>query len=632
MLRTALLVVVLAVFCSLSATATDYVYMSANGDTSAAGMTSGDTLAFGCNVNGRGVWWEVFVDIDQSGDISPGDKFLVGMPQIDQDFTFNFGMPDGDTMTGWVRMDVGPAGLTPGWTYIVRATDEDGSFASDTGYVLPLPQPDVIISGTVSLEGVTPPDSSLAMIEVEASPETMVGGFWTAFTDTNGDYTIELDSSALGEQYEIGPLGDIFAYVRPDGDTVTLLDTLTNMDYTYQLASAKVVGSVVDDLGDSLPRGLGIAASDTTWETKEARLHEPGRYFICFSDSELGDWNLGFWGFGLLPYYIIPPERDITLNPGDSLVEDFIVYRADTIIVGKVTIVDTVPLDTFHFMIAECETSGVGMAMTLCDSATGLYELGVNSADTLTWRVAIDPPFGDRIPGHVVEGGFVRSGFSGGDTVNFNFVPATDTIGGTISFHPSVPGSLQFPLNTLTVLLSYWHTPFFPPRNASGMVNPDPSGVYWFPSEPDTYGIFITNLPDTLYYSIPFYYDSLIINGGTDTLDFLVYHSSVGVQEEVMGKSRFGGPKLYACSPNPFVGRTVIEAYSPPEGEYKSSQVSVYDVTGRLVKVLSKGEHGSLRLHWDGKSSQGRDVSAGIFFVRLEASGVSITRKAVLLR
>ncbi|TET80014.1 T9SS type A sorting domain-containing protein [candidate division TA06 bacterium] len=333
-----------------------------------------------------------------------------------------------------------------------------------------------------------------------------------------------------------------------------------------------------------------------------------------------------------MPYYIIPPEHSITLNPGDSLVENFIIYRADTSIVGRVTIADTVPLDTFHFMIAECETSGVGMAMTLCDSATGLYELGVNSADTLTWRVAIDPPFGDRIPGYVVENGFVRTGFSGGDTVNFNFVPATDTIGGTISFHPNVPGSLQFPLDTLSLLLFNLDDPFFPPQNVSGFTNPDPSGVYWFPSEPDTYGIYIIDLPDTNYYTVPPYYDSLIIAGDTDTLDFVVYHSSVGVQEEVMGKSRFGGARLYACSPNPFVGRTVIEAYIPPGGEYKSSQVSVYDVTGRLVNVLSKGEHGSVRLHWDGKSSQGRDVSAGIYFVRLEASGVSITRKAVLLR
>jgi hypothetical protein len=50
------------------------------------------------------------------------------------------------------------------------------------------------------------------------------------------------------------------------------------------------------------------------------------------------------------------------------------------------------------------------------------------------------------------------------------------------------------------------------------------------------------------------------------------------------------------------------------------------------VKVLGKGETGSVKLYWDGKSSGGGDVSAGIYFVRLEASGVSITRKAVLLR
>lgn len=629
-MRGVLIGLVLVLLGPFSVCATDYVYISVNGDTSAASMTSGDTLAFGCNVSGRGVWWEVLVDLDLSGDVSPPDKFLLGMRQVDQDFWFGYGVPDGDSAVGWVRIDIGSAGLVPGYTYVARATDEDASSAYDTAFVLPLASPGGMISGNVRLNGVVPPDSAMALIEVEASLGAM-GGFWTAFTDTMGDYSIEVDSGGLGKTYSIGPTDDIFPYITPEPDTATLLDTIANMDYLYALAAASVVGSVVDDIGDSLPRGLGMEIESPIFGRKDAGLHLPGRYFVCLGVPELGDWSLGFSGFGLLPFYLIPPSHDVTVGLGDSLVEDFIVYRADTTIPGSVTIAGTVPLDTFHFMIAECETSGVGIAYDFCDSMTGVYELGVNSADTLTWRVAVDPPFGNRMPGFVVENGFARLGVHGGDTVNFNFVPATDTIGGQISFHTSVPGSLQFPLDTLGLLSIYWKTPIFPFDNVAGFAKPDTSGVYSFPSEPDTYAIFCMDFPDTNYYTVPYYYDSLIIDGDTDTLDFVIHHKSVGVAERDAGGERRRMVQLWECSPNPFAGGTVIRAFIPEQGN-EIPRVSVYDLSGSLVRVLSEGESGHLTLRWHGRDADGHCVPAGVYFIRIEASGLSTTRKAVLLR
>jgi hypothetical protein len=37
-------------------------------------------------------------------------------------------------------------------------------------------------------------------------------------------------------------------------------------------------------------------------------------------------------------------------------------------------------------------------------------------------------------------------------------------------------------------------------------------------------------------------------------------------------------------------------------------------------------------LTWDGRDSSGREVAAGVYFVRLEAAGVNETKKITLLR
>ncbi len=621
---------IVSVLLALQAGATDYVYVSVGGDTTAQSMTSGDTLSFGCNLNGRGVWWEVYVDLDHSGAISPADKFLVGLPQVDQDYWVRYGIPDPDSSIGWVRVDLGASGIAPGYTYIVRATDEDASSAYDTLLVLPLGAPGGFISGTVALEGVSAPDSSLAMIEVEASLGG-IGGFWMTLTDTNGDYRIEVDSSSLGTQYNIGTSEEIYGFVGPPYDTATIQDSVTNMDFLYRTPSAMVVGTVTDDLGDSLRAGVALEVVSEVFGRRDRSLYQPGKYFVSFPDSELGLWNIGLGAFGLLPFYLVPPSRELSIGAGDTLVEDFTVYRADTTIAGRVTIMDTVPLDTFHFIIAECETSGVGLALIFSDSLTGTYEAGVNSADSLTWRLAIDPPMGDRVPGHVVEDGFVRMGLSAGDSVHFNFVPATDTIGGQISFHASVPGSLQFPLDSLGVLYVYWTVPLFPFKSAAGMVRPDPLGWHQLFAEPDTYAVFCSNFPDTNYYTNPAFYDSLVIDGDTDTLDFVIYHRSIGVGDEKAGSRGPGEASLSQCSPNPFSVKTTVRAVIP-EALDSGARVCVYDVAGRLVRVLARGERGPLVLSWDGRDATGNPLPGGIYYLRLELPKFAATRKAVLLR
>ncbi len=64
-------------------------------------------------------------------------------------------------------------------------------------------------------------------------------------------------------------------------------------------------------------------------------------------------------------------------------------------------------------------------------------------------------------------------------------------------------------------------------------------------------------------------------------------------------------------------------------------EVSVFDVTGRLVRILETGRSaGGVRSPaWDGRDDGGRLLSPGVYFLRLAAdSGLHATERVVLLR
>ncbi len=83
--------------------------------------------------------------------------------------------------------------------------------------------------------------------------------------------------------------------------------------------------------------------------------------------------------------------------------------------------------------------------------------------------------------------------------------------------------------------------------------------------------------------------------------------------------------------PNPFSSSTWIR-FSLPRAS--AVTVMIYDVLGRRVATLSRPGlgPGEQRILWDGRDERGRRVSSGVYFYRVEAGGVSETRKAVLTR
>jgi hypothetical protein len=88
--------------------------------------------------------------------------------------------------------------------------------------------------------------------------------------------------------------------------------------------------------------------------------------------------------------------------------------------------------------------------------------------------------------------------------------------------------------------------------------------------------------------------------------------------------------ELSAIRPNPFVRTSLVEFSVARPG---SVRLSVYDIAGRLVRVLvdeelAPGEHVT---SWDGTDAAGERVTGGVYFTRLEAPGATQTKKTVYL-
>jgi hypothetical protein len=88
---------------------------------------------------------------------------------------------------------------------------------------------------------------------------------------------------------------------------------------------------------------------------------------------------------------------------------------------------------------------------------------------------------------------------------------------------------------------------------------------------------------------------------------------------------------LRATGLNPFHD-TVRLAYDVPR--QVRGQLAIYDVAGRLVRVLAGGELevGRFDTRWDGRDRQGRPVASGIYFGQLMAGGERRTVKLTLMR
>ncbi len=89
--------------------------------------------------------------------------------------------------------------------------------------------------------------------------------------------------------------------------------------------------------------------------------------------------------------------------------------------------------------------------------------------------------------------------------------------------------------------------------------------------------------------------------------------------------------RLAQNAPNPFARGTNVRFTVPSKMRAK---VAVYDVTGRLVRILADGvaAAGEHNVAWDGKDTHGRTVSSGLYFCRLTTPAGVLQHKMMVLR
>ena len=84
-------------------------------------------------------------------------------------------------------------------------------------------------------------------------------------------------------------------------------------------------------------------------------------------------------------------------------------------------------------------------------------------------------------------------------------------------------------------------------------------------------------------------------------------------------------------APNPFSNITNISFFLP---QSQKISISIFDVSGRLVKTLANEQmqQGNHEIRWSANDGHGNNVSAGIYFLRIDARSYSETKKLSLIK
>jgi outer membrane protein assembly factor BamB len=108
-----------------------------------------------------------------------------------------------------------------------------------------------------------------------------------------------------------------------------------------------------------------------------------------------------------------------------------------------------------------------------------------------------------------------------------------------------------------------------------------------------------------------------------DTINFTVTQTGITLEPS---------SRLALCaSPNPFYSAASISFELSEPGW---TLVTVYDLSGRIVRTLENSELGTGQhsIVWDGRRENGEPVSSGLYFCRIQSGGVTETTGLCLLR
>jgi Zn-dependent metalloprotease len=158
---------------------------------------------------------------------------------------------------------------------------------------------------------------------------------------------------------------------------------------------------------------------------------------------------------------------------------------------------------------------------------------------------------------------------------------------------------------------------------------PEPFSSAWTTNEIDLIALFGTPNQVRMRFRARDEGSGSIVEAGVDEIRVMASFVATAV-EDVPATAALSF-SLSQNQPNPFSPNTRIDFALPSKGNV---ELAVYDVAGRLVRMLASGarEAGRYAVQWDGKDTGGKRVSAGVYFYRLNSQGQTATRKMTVLK
>ena len=102
--------------------------------------------------------------------------------------------------------------------------------------------------------------------------------------------------------------------------------------------------------------------------------------------------------------------------------------------------------------------------------------------------------------------------------------------------------------------------------------------------------------------------------------------------EEEPEDNTLSTPQLYGNYPNPFNPTTTISFSVTQNSDFVT--LEIFNIKGQKVKTLYKGiaEEGKHSMIWEGKDTNNKLVSSGIYFYKLTTSNKELTRKMLMIK
>jgi hypothetical protein len=207
----------------------------------------------------------------------------------------------------------------------------------------------------------------------------------------------------------------------------------------------------------------------------------------------------------------------------------------------------------------------------------------------------------------------------------------------TVQADPHAPVVTARPSVTRAVgsLLDFEVTASDPDGDAIGNLTADLSTLP--PGDNATFTAGPTNQFGTLHWALnpgdegDYVVRFIASNALTGCASTLIHVVPSGITGVAVDDRALSAPRLEQNRPNPFNPRTSIPFNLPREARVV---LDIFDIRGhRVIRLLDRVfAAGSWNASWDGRDARGREVPSGVYLDRMQAAGVSVSRRMVILR